>query len=114
MTTEATPGALGSNDQLGLEPAAHVRWHEQNGWDVTEFSGLRGHPEIEAFWGNRQKLALYTADQVRAAVAAERERWRGLVTRSLALCGSVAEQQAMPDDSWEAEAAAILADAERA
>ena len=74
-------GKSASNDGLGLVPAAHVRWHEQNGWDVTEFSGLLEHPEVEAFWGNRTKLALYTADQVRAAVAAERERWQQIVKR---------------------------------
>ena len=74
MSEPATPLAVGSSEELGLEPAAHVWWHAQNGFDVTEFSGLRDHPEVEAFWGNRTKLALYTADQVRRAVAVERER----------------------------------------
>ena len=74
MNESDTPANVGSMEGLGLEPAAHVRWHAQNGFDVTEFSGLRKHPEVEAFWGNRTKLALYTADQVRAAVTAERER----------------------------------------
>jgi hypothetical protein len=60
------------------EPAAHVRWHVQNGFDVTEFSGLQKHPEIEVFWGNRKQLAVYTASDMRAyataAVSADRER----------------------------------------
>ena len=79
MAQEELPENVASNVMLGLVPAAHVRWREQNGWDVTEFTGLRGHPEIEAFWGNRKKLALYTANQVRAAVDAERERFRLLL-----------------------------------
>ena len=75
MTAQSDPPTnVGSTAGVGLEPAAHVRWHMQNGFDVTEFSGLRDHPEIEMFWGNRKKLALYTADQVRSAVASERER----------------------------------------
>lgn len=74
MSESSMPANVGSMEGLGLEPAAHVRWHAQNGFDVTEFSGLREHPEVEAFWDNRTKLALYTADQVRAAVAAERDR----------------------------------------
>lgn len=40
---------------------------------------------------------------------ADAERRTAQLERALALCASVAEQQAMTDDSWRAEAAAIRA-----
>ena len=63
-------------------------------------------------------VPLYDQATLNAAIAdavrAERERALSLVTRALVVCGGLAEQQAMPDDWWEAEAAAILSDAESA
>jgi hypothetical protein len=44
-----------------------------------------------------------------ARLTAERDAARGLVGQALELCAGVAEQQAMTDDSWRIEAAAIRA-----
>lgn len=47
------------------EPAAEARWWEQNGFTAHELSLLRSHPNAEKYWGDRDKLSLYTADQMR-------------------------------------------------
>ncbi len=56
------------------EPAAEARWWEQNAFNATELSLLREHPGVEKYWGDRDKLKLYTADQMqeyaRAALSA--------------------------------------------
>ena len=71
MTTEATPGALGSNDQLGLQPEAIGHLHSDG-----DFCLDRAVPQ-PVLW----PVNLYTEDQLRAAVAAERERWQQIVKR---------------------------------
>jgi hypothetical protein len=70
MSTD-TPGPL-------PDPAAEARWWEQNAHSAQQIILLRQHPNVEKYWGNRDKLGLYTADQMRAyalqELAAERER----------------------------------------
>jgi hypothetical protein len=63
--------------------------------------------------------AAYTADQLTARDAIylsriaklieERDAANASTKQALALCASVADQQAYPDDSWKREAAAIAA-----
>jgi hypothetical protein len=48
------------------EPVAEARWWEQNAFNTRELSILRDHPEAEKYWGDRDKLKFYTADQMQA------------------------------------------------
>ena len=91
MSTEATPGALGSHEGLGplLEAAGYrTRYRSEPGmighypWTYADQSRRRAdRPSCEY-------EDLYTADQVRALLAAERER-----------CAKLAEgAQQLPND----------------
>ena len=66
MTTEATPGALGSNDQLGLAP------------------GRAGQPRMMTIIDGAQEDETghwYSPDAVRELLAADRAKWRELAQR---------------------------------
>lgn len=53
-------------------PAAQARWWEQNAVSATQLALLREHSEVSKYWGNRDKLDLYTADQMREYAALAR------------------------------------------
>jgi hypothetical protein len=58
---------LAMNDlPLLPKPAAEALWWEQNGFNARELTMLREHPDVEKYWGDRDKLALFTADQMRS------------------------------------------------
>lgn len=73
---------LAASDRGLPEPAAYARWWEQNAYSVQQLECLRKLPEVEAYWKDRSKLALFTASQMLAfraegkveGVAQERER----------------------------------------
>ena len=69
MTTEATPGALGSNDQLGppMEPVAWFR-APYGTLEPNPLFRLTGPQSLE--WA----VACFTEGQLRTAVAAERKQ----------------------------------------
>jgi hypothetical protein len=107
---------------LAAQPAEPVAWQHRARHDLVKAAPTewREIPPGDAA-AMREKASnlphlhevrpVYAAPPAPAAVPPdERVRvLRELVTKALALCGDVAEQQSRPDDSWEAEAAEILA-----
>lgn len=72
MTNEATPGGLASTEGLGL-PFAEL--HEP----ASEFEDGTWHKPLAQGWSGG--TLVYTDDQVRALLTAERERWKASVRR---------------------------------
>lgn len=73
MTTQATPGALGSNDQLGLAPErADIDWHGHGmAWALAESLSTARTDE----WTTGDIARAFEAG-ARAAQRYERGRWK--------------------------------------